>query len=151
MSKAFSPSCLQAVEHSIASSEQQHTGEIQFAVESSLALNALLAKQTPRERALEVFSHLRVWDTELNNGVLVYVLLADHAIEIVADRGIHRAVGPQAWQALCEAVQSEFAKRHYTEGCQLAIQAITHLLVQHFPCQQGGGPNELPNTPVVLG
>ncbi|HEX4918096.1 MAG TPA: TPM domain-containing protein [Limnobacter sp.] len=149
--KAFGTPCLQAVEQTIQASEQHHTGEIRFAVESALALPDLLANRSARERAVDVFSNLRVWDTEHNNGVLIYVLLADHAIEIVADRGIHRAVGDAAWDAVCTQVKEAFGRQDYLQGSTRAIEAVSALLMAHFPCKQLGGPNELPNRPVVLG
>ncbi|HEX4878592.1 MAG TPA: TPM domain-containing protein [Limnobacter sp.] len=149
--KAFGPTCLKAVEQAIQVSERQHTGEIRFAVESALELPDLLANRSARERAVDVFSNLRVWDTEHNNGVLVYVLLADHAIEIVADRGIHKAVGDSGWEAVCTKIKESFKQNDYLKGSKAAIELVSALLVTHFPCAQAGGPNELPNQPVVLG
>ena len=98
--QAFSPVCLEAIARAVRNSEQTHTGEIRFAVEGALEGLPLFKGQTARERAVEVFSQLRVWDTEGNSGVLIYVLLADHAVEIVADRGIHRCAGAPAWDAI---------------------------------------------------
>lgn len=146
----FSPSHLAQIAQTIKSSEAQHSGEIRFAVESSIELQPLLRQQTPRQRAIEVFSELHVWDTELNNGVLIYVLLADHAIEIVADRGIHAKVDTQYWEELCCTIQAEFSAGHYAEGAIRGIQAVSEKLIEHFP-HNGGGKNELPDTPVVIG
>ncbi|MEQ9108681.1 MAG: TPM domain-containing protein [Limnobacter sp.] len=147
--KIFTPTHLEHIAHSIQTSERQHSGEIRFAVESALELQTLLDKATPRQRAIEVFSELHVWDTELNNGVLIYVLLADHAIEIVADRGIHAKVGTQYWDNLCKAIETAFAKGHYEEGVKTCVAAVSEKLIQHFP-HDGGGENELPDTPVVI-
>lgn len=146
----FSPMHLDRIAQTIKASETRHSGEIRFAVESSIELQPLLQGQTPRQRAIEVFSELHVWDTELNNGVLIYVLLADHAIEIVADRGIHTKVGTQYWEELCRTIQSEFAQGHYAEGAMRGIQAVSGKLIEHFP-HDGGGKNELPDAPVVIG
>ena len=104
---------------------------------------------TSRGRALELFGRLRVWDTERNSGVLVYVLLADRHVEIVADRGIHRQVGATAWESICGAMQREFAAGHYRDGALAGVQAISDLLATYFP-PQAENPDELPNRPVVL-
>lgn len=146
----FTPAHLEHIAHTIKASETRHSGEIRFAVESSLELQPLLQDITPRQRAIEVFSELHVWDTELNNGVLIYVLLADHAIEIVADRGIHAKVGTGYWEDLCKAIQASFAQGNYEEGAMNCIGAVSNTLIEHFP-HEGGGNNELPDTPVVIG
>ena len=148
--KVFTQPHLEHIAHSIQASETQHSGEIRFAVESALELQSLLNEETPRHRAIEVFSELHVWDTELNNGVLIYVLLADHAIEIVADRGIHAKVGTHYWESLCKGIEAAFAKGHYEEGVKACIAAVSEKLIEHFP-HDGGGKNELPDTPVVIG
>lgn len=146
----FTPMHLEHIAHTIKASETQHSGEIRFAVESSLELQPLLQNLSPRQRAVEVFSDLHVWDTELNNGVLIYVLLADHAIEIVADRGIHAKVGTTYWEDLCKAIQASFAQGHFEEGAMNCISAVSDKLIEHFP-HDGGGKNELPDTPVLVG
>lgn len=147
--RAFSPACLQALEEAIRASEQLHGGEIRFAVEGGLDGARLLKGQSPRERALEVFSQLRVWDTEGNNGVLIYVLLADHAVEIVADRGIHAKAGDGAWQAICQAMQTEFSRSAFQSGSLAGISAVAALIGMHFR-PKGERPNELPDAPVLL-
>ncbi|WP_334118630.1 TPM domain-containing protein [Limnobacter sp.] len=147
--KIFTRTHLEHIAHSIQASETQHSGEIRFAVESALELQALLDRETPRQRAIEVFSELHVWDTELNNGVLIYVLLADHAIEIVADRGIHAKVDSRYWEELCQAIEAAFAQGHYEEGVKACIAAVNNKLIEHFP-HDGGGKNELPDTPVII-
>src|SRR5687767_441551 len=103
--RAFPAHDLQAIEKAIAKSEKRHGGEIRFAVEAALDVPALLRGQSAHGRALEVFSELRVWDTEANNGVLIYLLLADRDVEIVADRGVNRRVGPQGWEAACREME----------------------------------------------
>lgn len=148
--KIFPQNQLDQIAQSIRSSETRHSGEIRCALESALDLRALMQGITPRERAIDVFSELRVWDTELNNGVLIYVLLADHAIEIVADRGIQAKVGTAGWEALCKNIQSAFAQGQYAAGIERCIHAIHEQLSTHFP-HDGGGNNELPDHPIVIG
>ena len=109
----------------------------------------MLHRLTARERALEVFGGLRVWDTEHNSGVLVYLLLADKAVEIVADRGIHRSVGDSAWRSICRAMESAYSEGRFEEGALAGIEAINALLVEHFP-RHGAGANELPDKPVLI-
>ena len=146
---AFPISALTEIEAKITESEAQHSGEIRFAVEASLDGSALLRDQTPRERAVEVFSNLRVWDTEENCGLLIYLLLADRAVEIVADRGIHAKVGEQEWNRICQDMQSEFSRENYQAGLFLGIEQMTSHLKKHFPAQPNDR-DELPNKPVQL-
>jgi uncharacterized membrane protein len=145
---AFPEAAQAAITAAISAAELHHQGEIRFAVEGALDPGALWQGQTPRERALELFSLLRVWDTEHNSGVLVYVLLADHAVEIVADRGVHAAAGEAAWQAICTQMEAAFARGAYQAGAVGGIEAIAQKLRQHFP--RGTGRNELPNEPILL-
>lgn len=147
--RAFAPSTLRAIEAAIAASEQLHLGQIRFAVEETLAPGALWRDKTGRERALEVFSDLRAWDTEQNNGVLVYLLLADHDVEIVADRGIHRMVGEAAWEDICRAMEAALRAGQFETGVVRGIEAIGALLALHYP-RHAPGANELPDAPVVL-
>ena len=145
----FTAETLQAIELSIYSSEQRHGGEIRFAVEGGLDGRRLWNDQTPQERAIEVFSQLGVWDTEHNNGVLIYVLLADHAVEIVADRGIHVKVGSASWGAICRHMQTEFSKSAFQAGALKGIADVTNVIGQYFP-PLGPQVDELPNAPVIL-
>ena len=138
-----------AIEATIGREEARHDGEVRFAVEPSLPFGALLAGASPRERAIEVFTRLRVWDTEQNAGVLIYVLLADKDVEIVADRGIHARVGETAWEAICGAMQREFAEGRFEAGAIMGVRAISDLLATHFP-PRPVNPDELPNRPVIL-
>ena len=147
--RKFPPSTLQAIEKAIGESEQAHDGELRFAVEGGLKLWLLLHGRTPRARAIEIFSQLRVWDTEHNSGVLIYVQVADRRIEIVADRGINAKVEQQQWDAISSAMKSAFQAQRYEAGAIEGIREITALLAQHFP-PAGTNPDELPNAPVLL-
>jgi uncharacterized membrane protein len=147
--RVLPPRALESIERAIAATEMQHDGQIRFAVEAALDWQPLLAGQTARDRAVEVFSELRVWDTELNNCVLIYLLLADRDVEIVADRGIHARVGEAAWEAICGAMEREFAEGRFEAGAIVAVRAISDLLATHFP-PQAENPDELPNRPVLL-
>lgn len=147
--RAFSQKSLHAIEKTIHANEQLHGGEIRFAIEGSLDGMRLLNGQTSRERAVEVFSQLRVWDTERNNGVLMYVLLVDHAVEIVADRGIHAKVGDASWVTICQNMQSAFSKSQFEQGALEGIGALANLIGHHFP-RKKTFVNELSNAPVML-
>jgi uncharacterized membrane protein len=147
---AFPPPAMKAIEDAIRTQELRHDGELRFAVESALPFSDLVRGISARDRAIELFSRLRIWDTEQNAGVLVYLLLADKRVEIVADRGIHSKVGATAWEAICGAMQREFAAGRFEPGVITGIQAISDLLALHFP-PRGDNPDELPNRPVVLG
>lgn len=141
----FTTSCQATIATAIREAEAAHSGEIRFAVEAALQPDQILRGMTPRERALEVFSLMRVWDTEHNNGVLIYLLYADHAVEIVADRGIHAKMGAAvAWQRISDAMQAAFAKGEFEAGALQGIRAVGNELSRHFPIQ-GANPNELPN------
>jgi uncharacterized membrane protein len=141
---------MQRLEERVKASERRHTGEIRICVEAALPWEWLRRDATPRERALEVFGALRVWDTEHNNGVLIYLLLAEHAIEIVDDRGLDRHVPDSEWKAVVDAMAGEFRAGRFEEGLTLAIDAVDRLLVTHFPLAEGQrNPNELPDAPHV--
>ena len=147
--RAFPRAAMRAIEKAIGEEERRHGGQLRFAVEASLPLGELLRGIRSRERAVECFGRLRVWDTEHNSGVLIYLLLADRRVEIVADRGIHGKVGTAAWEAICGEMQQEFARGQFERGAVLGVRAISDLLVAHFP-PSGKGANELPDKPVVL-
>jgi uncharacterized membrane protein len=146
---AFPKPAMESIERAIGEQERRHDGELRFAVEASLPFSDLVTGVTARDRAIELFSRLRVWDTERNAGVLIYVLLADKRVEVVADRGIHRKVGETAWEAICGNMQREFAAGRFEEGALLGLQAASDLLVAHFP-PRGENPDELSNKPVVV-
>ena len=147
--RAFPRRVLTAIGDAIGEQEKRHRGELRFVVEGGLPLGPLYSGRTAHERAIEVFSRLRIWDTEDNAGVLIYLLLADRRVEIVADRGIHAKVGSAAWDVICGEMQSAFAKGRFEEGAALGIGAISDLLAMHFP-PGDENPNELPDTPVVF-
>ncbi len=149
VSRAFPRRALDAIETAIGASEQTHDGELRFAVEAGLHPLPLARGQTPRQRAHEVFTALRVWDTDHNSGVLIYVQLVDRTIEIVADRGISAQVAQQDWNAICRRMEAAFKSGRFEAGALQAITEITALLVLHFP-PRGANPNELPDRPVVL-
>ena len=144
---AFPEGTLAKIEQAVKSSERLHRGEIRFAVEASLHLASL--RLSTRQRARQVFSQLGVWDTTDNSGVLIYVQLIDHRIEIVADRGIAAKVTQAEWDAICRAMERKFKAGRFAEGSIEAIQAVTAILARHFPAD-GVNPNELPDKPVVL-
>lgn len=149
VNRAFPRGALVAIEQAIQASETAHVGEIRFAVEGALDSLPLFKEQSARERAMDVFSQLRVWDTEHNNGVLIYLLLADRDVEIVADRGIHARVGSQEWERICRTMEDAFKQANYEQGVVSGIQAVTRHLVEQFPAS-GDDRNELLDKPVVL-
>lgn len=148
--RTFSVATLSAIENAVRACESQHPGEIRFAVEGSLSLDQLWRGMSPRERAVEVFSQLRVWDTEHNNGVLIYILLADRSVEIVADRGVGDARVPTAeWQACCREVEAQFRDGCFAEGAVAGINAVAMVLARYPPALADVG-NELPDKPILL-
>ncbi len=146
----FPAQTLDAIQRAIAASEHQHLGEIVFAVEGSLPLQRVLRSHGARTRAEEVFARLRVWNTEHNSGVLVYILLADHAIEIVADRGIAAKVAQDEWHPACALMQQHFARGEYESGAIAGVAAIGELLARHFPVDGQRNRDELLDRPVLL-
>lgn len=146
---AFPPEELVRVENAIAEGERTHSGQVCFAIEAALPATRAWQGVSPRERALEVFGLLRVWDTERNDGVLVYVLLADRDVEIVADRGIHAHVGPAAWEAICARMEALLREGRYAEGIAQGVGEISALLAVHSP-RGAGDRNELSDRPVIL-
>ncbi|WP_048440951.1 TPM domain-containing protein [Caenimonas sp. SL110] len=134
----------------VAASEQRHSGEIRLYVEAGLPTSYILRGATPRERAIAMFSKLRLWDTANNNGVLIYLLLAEHAIEIVADRGLSQRVPEAEWKAIVQRMGTAFRDRRFEDGLTQALEEVSALLVQHFPLAPGEvNPNELPDEPVL--
>jgi hypothetical protein len=147
--RAFPRESLAAIDKAIRESEAGHRGEIRFVVEGALHLEPLLRGQSARERAIDVFSHLRIWDTERNNGVLIYLLLADRDVEIVADRGIDAKVGPEEWERICRGMEAAFRQADFEAGVVAGIREVTRHLAVHFP-PIGDDRNELPDNPVIL-
>ena len=132
-------------------SERHHSGEIRICIEAGLPLSYLWRDAPARQRAIMMFGKLRVWDTEHNNGVLIYLLVADHAIEIVADRGLNRHVDAAAWQALAGQMSADFKAGRFEEGLTAAVDRVDALLRQHFAIgATERNPNELPDRPVVI-
>jgi uncharacterized membrane protein len=149
VNRAFPRQTMIAIEQAIKASETAHVGEIRFAVEGALHSAPLFKAQSARERAIDVFSQLRIWDTEHNNGVLIYLLLADRAVEIVADRGVHAKVGSREWENICRTMETAFKEANYEGGVVNGIQAVTQHLTRHFPAS-AAGQHELPDKPVML-
>lgn len=145
----FTPPVLESIEAAIRLLETRHHGEIRFVVETRLELAQLLAGLTPRQRALDLFGLLRVWDTQHNNGVLLYVGLADRVVEIVADRGLNARIPQARWDEVCRSMEREYRAGHFAAGSLAGIEQIGALLEQHFPA---GGPahRELPDEPLLL-
>ena len=138
MHRRFPESALRAIEAAIAEGEARHAPEIRFAVEAALDPRAILRGLTPRERAIDVFSELRVWDTEHNTGVLIYLLLADRDVEIVADRGVAAHVTPAEWEGICREMERHLREGRYEAGALAGIRAASDLLVRHFPAARPG-------------
>jgi uncharacterized membrane protein len=145
--RAFDETALGAIEKAIADTERSHGGEIRIALEPSLDPAELFSDLTPRQRALQAFAQLGVWDTELNNGVLIYVLWADHDVEIVADRGFNGRVTAQEWSEVCHRMEQLFSQGDAARAVVEGIQAAGALIARHFPAVDR---NELPDRPVVL-
>lgn len=145
----FRAPLLAQIERRIGEIEKEHQGELRFVVEHALELGDLMDGVTPRQRALELFGLLRIWDTEYNNGVLVYVLHADHAVEIVADRGLARSVPQERWDRLCLAVQEHFRSGDVAGGSMAALEGAAGILAQYRPGVVSGR-NELPDQPLLL-
>jgi uncharacterized membrane protein len=147
--RLFPPRVLNAIEQAIKTGETLHAGQVRFVVEGALDGVPLLRDQSARQRALDVFSELRIWDTAHNNGVLIYLLLADRQVEIVADRGIDAKVGAAGWAKICADMQAEFKAGKFGSGSIHGIEAVSRELAKYFPAR-GKGPNELPDAPVVM-
>ena len=146
---AFPTDLLKAIERAVKQSERQHRGELRFAIENSLAPTWVWRGLSARQRAAQVFANLRVWDTEENSGVLIYVLLADKEVHIVADRGIAKRVAQTEWNAVAQAMQEAFRLGDFQRGSLEGIESITSILASHFPSGDDN-PNELSNKPVIL-
>jgi uncharacterized membrane protein len=147
--RIFTSAVLAAIEQAIKAGETTHSGQVRFVVEGALDGAPLFRNQSARERALDIFSHLRIWDTAHNNGVLIYLLLADRQVEIVADRGIDAKVGAAGWEKICADMQTEFSSGNFERGVIKGIEAVSRQLAAHYP-KHGAGKNELPDAPVVM-
>jgi uncharacterized membrane protein len=150
LAKALDSAALQRIQQRVTASERHHSGEIRVCAEAGLPLSYLWRNADARERAVTMFGKLRVWDTEQNNGVLIYLLLADHRIEIVADRGLNRHVDAAQWQQIMDTMRKAFRAGHFEAGLNDAIDAVDALLRLHFPLAEGErNPNELPDAPAL--
>ena len=149
--RTFPQATLEAITRAIAEGEQRHGGQVMFAVEADLPLAALWRSVSPRQAAERAFAHLRTWDTEHNNGVLVYLLLADHAIEIVADRGLHGRVPEVQWQQICALLREGLRGGDPAGALVAAIEQVSALLARHFPPSARSEGAGLPDTPQILG
>ena len=145
----FPPRVLERIERAIKQGEATHSGQVRFVVEGALDGAPLFRDQPARERALDIFAQLRIWDTAHNNGVLIYLLLADRNVEIIADRGIDAKVGAAGWESICKEMEAEFRAGNFERGAIKGIEAASRQLAKHFP-RTSGGPNELPDAPVVI-
>lgn len=150
-SRTFPADSLKRIHDAIAADELRHRGEICFAVESALTWREVWHRVDSRQRAEATFAQLRVWDTEANNGVLVYLLLADHCIEIIADRGLHELVSPEQWRGICQLMEERMKAGAPEEAVLGGVTEIGDLLAAHFPqCEGEIDQDELSNTPVIL-
>lgn len=149
LARVFPRDALLAIEAAIRTSEATHAGELRFVVEAALDGAALWHGQSARERAIDVFSELRVWDTERNSGVLIYLLLADSAVEIVADRGITARVDAEVWRTVCRNMEADFRRGNHERGVIDGIRAVSSCLESAFP-PVANERNELPDRPVTL-
>jgi uncharacterized membrane protein len=149
--RAFPPATLDAIERAITESEATHGAQIRFAIEAALEPGEAWAGKTPRERALEVFAALGVWDTEANNGVLIYLLLADRDVEIVADRGYNGKVSAAEWSTVCETMERDLRAGKFEAAAIDGVRETGRLVARHFPAPAGGrDQDELPNRPALL-
>ena len=147
--RRFPRDVLDAIEQAVAAAEQRTSGEIRFAIDTALEISELWNDKSPRECAVEAFARLHVWDSELNNGVLIYVLMADRDVEIVADRGLGVRISPNEWESACRLMENHFREGRFKEGAVAGVQAVGGLLEREFPIR-GANRDELPNQPALL-
>jgi uncharacterized membrane protein len=146
---AFPDKVMDAIQHEIAELEKRHHGEVRFVVERELTTAQLWAGLTSRQRAIEVFSMLQVWNTEENTGILIYVLLADHKVEVVADRGIQKRVAAGEWVAIVDEMDKQFRAGQFEAGALAGVRAASELLARHFP-GSADDQNQLPDRPLLI-
>jgi uncharacterized membrane protein len=147
--RIFPAKVLAAIEQAIRAGEATHSGQVRFVVEGALDGATLFKGHSARQRALDIFSQLQIWDTAHNNGVLIYLLLADRNVEIVADRGIDARVGAAGWEKICAEMERDFKAGNFEAGVIRGIEAVSRELAVHFPPHHGD-KNELPDAPVVM-
>jgi uncharacterized membrane protein len=148
--RRFPVALLESIEAAIAAAEARTSGEIRFVVETALEPGEVWAGLTPRERAIQTFSDLHIWNTELRNGVLIYVLLADRDVEIIADRGATGRIAQADWEGVCEVMETHFRAARFAEGALAGVAAAGGLLEKYFPADRGRNRDELPNQPALL-
>jgi len=148
--RRFPVKVMESIEAAIASAETRTSGEIRFMIESALELPDLWGGVKPRERALQTFAVLHLWNTELRNGVLIYVLMADRDVEIIADRGAAQRIAQDDWEGVCRLMEGHFREARFAEGALAGVEAVGRLLERHFPAQAGHNRDELPNQPALL-
>lgn len=155
----FSAQALGNIEAAITASETKHTGEIRFVVEAGLHPYEIVWHKAPRARAIELFGRLNIWDTENNNGVLIYLLLADRDVEIVADRSIDKPIGYDGWDLICHDMEVMFRRGEFEAGVLQGIEKVNETLEQHFPMANVKNKrkravqrkkNELSDKPLIL-
>ncbi len=147
--RRFSDAVDDAIEEAIRVAEARTSAEIRFVIETALEMADLAGGKTARVRALDVFAALRVWDTELRNGVLIYVLMADRTVEVVADRGAAAVIAPADWEVASRIMENHFHARRFREGALAGVAAIGDLLARHYPAR-AGDRDELSNQPTLL-
>lgn len=140
---------LRTIQEAVSASERKHHGELCFVFEATLPLFEVLRDRPLRARALDIFSELRVWDTEHNSGVLIYIQLLDRRVEIIADRGINAEVGGDFWEGVCRRMEASFQRGDFEAGCLHALEEITAILSAHYPVGTASNPNERPDHPLL--
>ena len=148
--RRFPAALLDSIEAAVKSAELRTSGEIRFVVETALEPGEVWAGLTPRERAMQTFSDLHIWNTELRNGVLIYVLLADRDVEILADRGAVERISQADWEGVCRVIEGHFRAGRFAEGSLAGVAAVGALLERHFPAERDRNRDELPNQPTLL-
>jgi uncharacterized membrane protein len=149
VARAFPAAAMSAIESAIRESEKLHDGEIRFAVEAALHPAQLWRGISARRRAIAVFSELGVWDTERNNGVLIYLLLAERNVEIVADRGFNGKVAAEEWERVCRRMEAALREGRHADAVIAGIEALSPIVARHFP-PPAADRNELPDAPAKL-
>jgi uncharacterized membrane protein len=147
--RAFPESTLKAIQKAIAHGEKRHRAEVRLMIEASLPLHEVLAGTSPRQRARELFSEYRVWDTEENCGILIYINLADHDVEIVTDRAVGRTLGHDAWESVCQMMTGGYKQGQFEDSTVAAVERLNDLLEAAFP-DDGSRANQLSNRPLML-
>lgn len=148
--RAFPSPLLKSIQASIAAGEERHRAQVKLIVEAALSAGAVWRGESARQRAHELFARYRVWDTEENCGVLLYVNLADHKVEIVADRSAARAVTREQWQEVCSIMSAGYARGDYRDGTLAALERLHAILADAMPRHGGPDRNELSDKPVML-